>query len=187
VSYYQGDYYQGDVWGRIGKGIRRAVKDVGRVLQPLAPIAGLVVPALAIPAGVARGIKTAKAIREVARAVTTTGTQPSPHSPAPVIMSELTGQTVGMPGMSAPVLRAAAPMGSEDMPVRSYRPRQGNREAVITDHNEWKRWMEAGGETNAAGVPIIRRTAKRRRPAAARRRKRTTTRARSRSRSRSRR
>ena len=181
MSYYQGDYYQGDIWGNIGKAIKKGVRDIGRAAKPLAPLAGLVVPMIGVPAALAaaagRGaavVKSVKAARDLATQVRAQNVQPTPYAPAPVIMSALTGQTVGMPAQP-------------DDRVRSYRPRLGTEEAVITDHEEWKRWMKSGASTDSMGRPVIpratkRRTTKRR----ATRRRRTNTRARSRSRSRSR-
>jgi len=67
VAYYMGDYYRGDFWSKLGKGIKRVGRDIGRAAKAVAPIAGIVLPAVGAATLVGRAYSTSKRIKEAGR------------------------------------------------------------------------------------------------------------------------
>lgn len=78
MSYYQGDYYQGDLFRNIGRAIKKGVKDIGKQVKrstrdvgKLAPLAAFV-PGLGVAglaAGlVAKGAKVASTVKKAQNA-----------------------------------------------------------------------------------------------------------------------
>jgi len=164
VSYYRGDYYRGDFWSGLGKGIKRIGRDIGRAAKAVAPIAGIILPAVGAATLVGRGVTAAARVKKAgreARAVLQT-VAPNPQQTPIAIVSQLTGQTVGMPvatGMTrAPLAIPGGKFGYMDRATEAQ-------------------WRTDGEVRDAEGRPLIRkkRVTRRRRP---QRRLRRTTRAR---------
>lgn len=67
MSYYQGDYYRGDFWSKLGKGIKKGIKAIGKVAQTVAPVAGILLPAVGAATLVGRGVAAANKIKRAGR------------------------------------------------------------------------------------------------------------------------
>jgi hypothetical protein len=101
MPYYRGDYYRGDgFFKKLGRGIKR----LGKNLSPLAPLAGILLPAFGAATLVGRGVSAARKVKETGREFrrqaaamslqqTDGGMAPAPtlatRSPMPVLVSGL--------------------------------------------------------------------------------------------------
>jgi hypothetical protein len=95
MAYYQGDYYQGDFWSKLGKGVKRLGKNIGAAAKVLAPVASVIVPAVGTATLVGKGMIAARTIKRVGRAGRALTASPAPTMPPSAIASALTGQLVG--------------------------------------------------------------------------------------------
>lgn len=112
-----GDYYRGDFWSKLGKGIKRVGRDIGRAAKAVAPIAGIVLPAVGAATLVGRAYSTSKRIKEAGRTARALGqsyVQPlqsvpggigaAPplvkQPPAPILVSGVGIAPVSAPGLS---------------------------------------------------------------------------------------
>jgi len=67
VSYYRGDYYQGDFFRNVGRAFKKGVRDIGRAAKKIAPIAGIVLPFVGGATLVGRGIAAAQRVKRAGR------------------------------------------------------------------------------------------------------------------------
>jgi len=109
VSYYQGDYYQGDLWGRIRKGARKLGRAVKQVARVAAPFAGALLPAVGAATLIGRTAALAGRAKAAGRAARSVGLTIGGKTPMQVV-SQLTGQNVGMlaPEPTPPKISAAS-------------------------------------------------------------------------------
>jgi hypothetical protein len=155
VSYYRGDYYAGDFWGGLGRGIKRIGRDIGRVVKAAAPVAGILLPAVGAATLVGRGVAAAQKIKQTGRTI---------RSIANVAQQTALQQTAG--GMTqAPVL-LATPAAPTLVPGVAMPPSTSLAPSTTT----------AARRTRTVRAAYRRRKAapKRRRPTTRRRRRRTT-------------
>jgi hypothetical protein len=83
MAYYMGDYRisrasriprgtgiaRGDFWGKLGKGVRRLGRSIGKVATAVAPVAGMLIPGIGAATLVGRGIATAQRVKATGRAM----------------------------------------------------------------------------------------------------------------------
>lgn len=67
MTYYRGDYYAGDFWSKLGKGVKRTVKGIGKVATTLAPIGAVLLPAVGAATLVGRGVAAARKVKAAGR------------------------------------------------------------------------------------------------------------------------
>lgn len=93
----RGDYYQGDFWSKLGKGIKKAVKFV-------APIAAVALPFVGGATLVGRAVSTAGRIKKAGRALR--GVQSAQQLPLPVMLPPTPVQAAAQP-LSVPAFVGA--------------------------------------------------------------------------------
>lgn len=101
MSYYTGDYYQGDFWSKLGKGIKKVGKGIGRVAKTLAPIAAIALPAVGAATLVGRAYSTSQRIKRAGRALRGTVQQAQQLPLENMIPPTPTAIAAGMPTLTA--------------------------------------------------------------------------------------
>jgi len=108
----RGDYYRGDFWSKLGKGIKRVVKVA-------APIVGAAVPFVGGATLIGRAYSASKRVKAAGRAIRRVN--PAEAQLAQMGLSTATSAATGA-GFPAPVFAAAAASGSA--PARRKRRRR---------------------------------------------------------------
>lgn len=161
MTYYQGDYYRGDFWSKLGKGIKRVGRDIGRVAKTVAPIATILLPTVGAATLVGRGVAAARRVKAAGRQA-----------------RAVAGMVTGAPGSSPaeqamPRTALAATIPSGYTRATSYTPRRGSREGSMSQP-ENVAWTRGGFREDASGWPLIPTTQRKRQARRAYRRRKAT-------------
>lgn len=98
-DYYRGDYYRGDFWSKLGKGIKKVGRSVGRAAKALAPVAGIILPAVGAATLVGRAYSASKRVQKVRDDVRALVAQPPASAGPTAIVTSMTGQMIGIPSV----------------------------------------------------------------------------------------
>lgn len=124
MSYYQGDYYRGDFWSKLGKGVKRLGRNIGNVAKRLAPVAAIALPLVGSATLVGRAVATAQKIKRTGRSIRSAVNlaqqlpMQSPIAPTPVAVGA--GQLSFLPPVM-PTMQTARPVTQATRRIRRTR------------------------------------------------------------------